>query len=206
MPTYDPFGMENDQPAPEKKEAEPKVETSEETPAEEPTPKRRAAKASPAKEEPKRSSGIAYGGRPLDIDLDAPSSAFPSWPQGTQDDLYCPDEEVDYTDLSALNRDINRTRSMIFRVKNRLQEARRAEAEASDRYRRAFNKQMIGLSGGTAEKRKAIAEFATEDIYSDYLVAQTVVKDLTNLSYTMSRELDTLKTLSDNLRKQMSIQ
>lgn len=194
MPEYDPFGMtENDQ-------------AEDTTAAENEDTKKPARKKASEKAEPKQSSGIAYGGRPVQIDLDAPDPSFPSWPQASQDEMYCPDEEVDYTDISTLNRDINRTRSMVFRVKNRLQDARRVETEASDKYRRALNKQMIGLSGGTVDKRKAIAEFATEDLYTELLVAQTVVKDLVNQSYTLSRDLDALKTLSDNLRKQMSIQ
>lgn len=194
MSEFDPFGIsESDQ-------------AGDNTPAEKEEPQKPARKKPAEKAEPKASSGIAYGGRPVNIDLNSPNPSSPSWPQDNYDDMYCPDEEVDYTDLSALNRDINRTRSMVFRVKNRLQVARRAEVEASDRYRRALNMQMIGLSGGTVDKRKAVAELATEDLYTELLVAQTVVKDITNLSYTLSRELDTLKTLSDNLRKQMSIQ
>ncbi|MBC9704524.1 MAG: hypothetical protein H9W81_06025 [Enterococcus sp.] len=105
-----------------------------------------------------------------------------------------------------LNRQINRTRAMVFRIKNRLQDARHEEAEASDIYRRALNRQMVGLSGGTVDKRKAIAEIATEDLYTNVVVAEAVVKDLVNQSYTLSRDLDALKTLADNLRKQMSIQ
>lgn len=192
MPEFDPFGM------PEKDQTEPSAEQEETA---KPSRKKPAEKA-----EPKASVGVAYGGKPVNIDLDDPGPEFPSWPRPNADDNYCPDEEVDYSDLSDLNRAINRTRSMVFRVKNRLQDARHLEVEAGDKYRRALNKQMIGLSGGTVDKRKAIAEFATEDLYTDLLVAQAVVKDITNLSYTLSRELDTLKTLSDNLRKQMSIQ
>lgn len=154
----------------------------------------------------RKRSGVALAGSPVDLsDFDVPAP-FPSWPIGLPDDDYIPQEEADYGDLAVINRDINRARAMSFRVKNRLAIARHLETEVGDRYRKAFNRQMIGLSGGTEAQRKAIAEVNTEHIYSEYLVAQSVVKDLTNLSYTVSRDLDTLKTLSDNLRKQMSIQ
>lgn len=150
--------------------------------------------------------GVALAGNPVSLeDFDTPAP-FPSWPVGIPDDTYIPQEEADYQDLAVINRDINRARAMSFRVKNRLALARHIETEVGDKYRKAYNRQMIGLSGGNEAQRKAIAEVNTEHIYSDFLVAQSVVKDLTNLSYTVSRDLDTLKTLSDNLRKQMSIQ
>jgi hypothetical protein len=153
----------------------------------------------------RKRSGLAMGGKPIDIEENRTSTPFPSWPTGLPDDQYVPQEEADYDDLSKINHDINRARAMSFRVKNRLAYARHHETEVGDKYRRAYNRQIISISGGTEAQRKAQAEINTEDIYSEFLVAQAVVKDLTNLSYAVSRDLDTLKTLSDNLRKQMSI-
>lgn len=194
MASYeDPFGS----PAPEPTPSAPIEPTQDEKPEEKP------AKKAPAKP---RSAGVALAGRPVTLEeFDTPKS-FPSWPTSNTDDEYIPYvQESDYTDLSLLNRDINRTRAMSFRVKNAVAEARREEVEAADRYRKALNRQLIGLSGGTAEQRKAIAEVLTEDLNTAYLVAETIVKEQISLSYTISRDLETLKTLADNLRKQMSI-
>lgn len=194
MSSYeDPFGS----PAPESTPSSPIEPTQDEKAAE------KTAKKTPAKP---RSAGIAMAGRPVHLEeFDTPSD-FPGWPKGNQDDEYIPYvQEADYTDLSLLNRDINRTRAMSFRVKNALAEARREEVEAGDKYRKALNRQLIGLSGGTAEQRKAIAEVFTEDLNTQYLIAQNIVKEQTSLSYTISRDLETLKTLADNLRKQMSL-
>src|SRR6478735_8938351 len=109
----DPFGS----PAPESTPSSPN-----EPPQDEKTEEKPAKKA-PAKS---RSAGVAMAGRPINLEeFDTPND-FPGWPKGNQDDEYIPYvQEADYTDLSLLNRDINRTRAMSFRVKNALAEARR---------------------------------------------------------------------------------
>lgn len=191
MSSYeDPFGSPDSESTPSEP---PQDEKTEEKPA----------KKAPAKP---RSAGVALAGRPVTLEEFDTPKAFPNWPTATPDDEYIPYvQESDYTDLSLLNRDINRTRAMSFRVKNAVAEARRVEVEAADRYRKALNRQLIGLSGGTAEQRKAIAEVLTEDLNTQYLVAEAMVKEQVSLSYTVSRDLETLKTLADNLRKQMSL-
>lgn len=168
--------------------------------------KKPVAEKKPAAEKKPRSVGVAINGRPVDVNDFSKINAFPSWPQGNRDDQYIPDEEADYSDLSILNRDINRTRSMLFRVKNSLEQARRYEVEATIKHRQAYNRALVGMSGGTESIRKAIAEIQTEDEYTVLMIAQNMVKEQTSMSYNVSRELETLKTLSDNLRRQMSIQ
>lgn len=203
MSSIDPFGSVDETPAyPEASSPEPSTSTAKTA--------GKAAKTDEQAEEDKKPaarkrSGLAMGGKPIDINDTSEPTPFPSWPTGLPDDAYIPQEEADYDDLSKINHDINRARAMSYRVKNRLALARHHETEVGDTYRRAYNRQIISISGGTEAQRKAQAEINTEDIYSEYLVAQAVVKDLTNLSYAVSRDLDTLKTLSDNLRKQMSI-
>lgn len=181
---------------------EPEAEKAPEEPKTAPT----KAPAKEVKEKAPRATGVALRGSLVNMsDYDAPKQ-FPGWPSNTRDDMFIPDEEVDYTDLSTLNRDINRARSMLFRVKNELANARRVEVESALAYRQAYNRAFMGLSGGTEAIRKTMAEVMTEDLYTDLMIAQNIVKEQTSLSYNVSKELETLKTLSDNLRKQMSIQ
>lgn len=163
------------------------------------------AKKAPAEKKP-RSTGVAINGKAVDINDFTHVSEFPAWPQGNRDDFYVPVEEADYSDLSNLNRDINMTRAMLFRVKNTLEKARRLEVQEAIAYRQAYNRALVGMSGGTESLRKSIAEIQTEDIYTRWMIAQNVVKEQTSMSYSVSKDLETLKTLSDNLRRQMSIQ
>ena len=189
----DPFGEPEEAKTPEEPKAEPVKEKAK-------------APAKEVKEKTPRSSGVALRGSLVNMSDYDKESPFPGWPSFNNDDNYIPDEEADFTDLSLLNRQINRTRSMLFRVKNELANARRDEVQAAIAYRQAFNRAFLGLSGGTEAIRKTMAEVMTEDLYSELMIAQNIVKEQTSLSYNVSKELDTLKTLSDNLRKQMSIQ
>lgn len=189
----DPFGEPEETNTPEESKAEPVKEKTK-------------APAKEVKEKAPRSSGVALRGRLVDMSEYEREAPFPGWPALNRDDAFIPNEEVDYSDLSTLNRDINRTRSMLFRVKNELANARREEVQAAIAYRQAYNRAFLGLSGGTEAIRKTMAEVMTEELYSDLMIAQNIVKEQTSLSYNVSKELDTLKTLSDNLRKQMSIQ
>lgn len=149
-----------------------------------------------------RKNTMAMNGKSVGANLPE-DPGFPSWPTPSEDELYVP-EEIDFTDLSNLNREINRARSRSFRVKNQLGFARQHETEVAERYRRAYNRALVSVSGSSAEQRKAFAEIGVEGLYSEVLIAQGVVKELTNLSYAVSKDLDVLKTISDNLRKQLS--
>ncbi len=150
-----------------------------------------------------RKNTMAMNGKSVGSELPE-DPGFPEWPDPTEDELYIP-EEIDFTDLSNLNREINRARSRSFRVKNQLGYARQHETEVTERYRRAFNRALVSVSGSSAEQRKAFAEIGVESLYSEVLIAQGVVKELTSLSYAVSKDLDVLKTISDNLRKQLSL-
>lgn len=185
---------------------EPEEPKASEAPKAEPAKEKAKAPAKEVKEKAPRSSGVALQGKLVDMSTYEKETPFPGWPNYNRDDMFIPNEEVDYSDLSTLNRDINRTRSMLFRVKNELANARRDEVQAAIAYRQAYNRAFLGLSGGTEAIRKTMAEVMTEELYSDLMIAQNIVKEQTSLSYNVSKELDTLKTLSDNLRKQMSIQ
>lgn len=148
---------------------------------------------------------MAQDGKKFDLDLDAdPPAMFPLPDAYSSVDGYMPDE-MDFTDLSELNRAINHARRRAFMIKNEITNARRVELEVSDRYRKAYSRAYIMKSGGTADHRKSWAEIETEEIYSEMMVAKHVVEEIKNLSYTVSRDLDVLKTISDNLRKQLSL-
>lgn len=176
----DPFGMPVTQPEDTKPEAKPE-----------------------AKPSGRAGAKVASEGKLVNL---PPQTEVPSWPaSGAPDDEFMPNEQIDFTDLTDLNREINRARARSFRIKNAVAEARREEAEAAERYRRAYNRFLVSLSGGNAEHRKALAEIHTEELFTHKMIAESKVKELVGLSYTVGRDLDTLKVISDNLRKQLSM-
>lgn len=132
-----------------------------------------------------------------------------NWGPSTHDhDYFAQNAEVEYDDYNSmeeLNKALNRTRIRIFNAKKHLDACRAGLVEAKTRYRQAYNRAFVGLSGGTEKVRAAYAELAVEEEYSQYLIAEAKFEELKNLSYTLAREVDALKTLADNMRKQLSL-
>lgn len=157
------------------------------------------------REERQRAASVAYNGRPVNLDS-ITSATMPSFPENQDPAFqYFPDAEVDYSDLSTLNRDINRSRYRLFRANAALKEAQRKEAEAEFEYRRAHARVMAGLSGGSEKQRQAIADLQVEQEWADWMVAKQVSKEYESLLRQIRVDLDSLAGISHNVRAQISI-
>lgn len=150
-----------------------------------------------------RARGLAVAGKTPQV------PGMPSLPQWVEpsgaDETYVPDEEYDANDLSDVNREINRTKSRLFRVGNLLADANRAHAEAVLTYDRQYRRALIGISGGSAETRKALAELQCEDFENDVLVTKQVAERLKELANAVRRELDAVQNQSHNVRAMLGI-
>lgn len=118
---------------------------------------------------------------------------------------YIPQEDIDYTDISQLNKDINRVRSALFHSTRELSRAEAREAQAKHLYKSNLNREIIKLSGGSERQRVAIAEIAVEDYYSDFLVAERVRVACENNLRAVRADLSALESLGHNLRAQMQV-
>lgn len=185
-------------------------ETPGDTPAET-QPKQASTPAEPEKEaKPKTTktatskggASMAFRGQAITIDYNAP--AFPSWGTPYEDD-FVPYQGSDYRELVQINRDLIRNVEESYRVKHLLNKARRDETEKKENYRREYNRALVGLSGSTAETRKAAAEIKCEELYSEVLMASAIVEELKNNSYTIKTSIEVLNTLSNNLRAEMRV-
>lgn len=156
---------------------------------------------------PKRrgSSGIAYGGKPMNLDSPPPSSPMPPWPMETEEDRYIPHEIDDISDLTTATREMMRLRILLHRARRQLDEARREETNAIIRQRQHYARELVKVSGGTETTRKAVAEILNESFMSEVLITQAVAKEKMELSRTIGKEIEAWKTICDNIRKQMSI-
>lgn len=153
----------------------------------------------------KRGTGLAYDGRPVMVsdeeESDDKNLSFPR-----QVDDYAPtDEEVSFEDLSDINRQINRARVALFRGTQILAQTKRDEADKEFLYKRAFNRALLKVSGGTEKTRVTTASLQTEDEWGEYLVAQRVAEEATNHVRAIRSELDALAGLSHNVRAQMNV-
>lgn len=150
-----------------------------------------------------RSAPLAYAGRRVN-----PNSYqveyVPEFPD--LEDGYIVLEDVDYDDVSKINRQINRARAALFRADRAAALARRQEAVSKAAYRRAFALALIQVSGSSEKQRTAVAELAVGEEYSDFLVAEAVVKETESLVRAIRTELDALAEESRNLRAQMNLQ
>lgn len=178
---------------------------------ESPAPTQSANKTQPeakteAKAEPKKTTrktaSMAYHGKPVETEFPAPHPL--EWGEPYQDDFETY-QGADQADMRQINMELLRTARKLNESKHTLNEARRRESNAQEKYRTEFNRCLIGLSGETEAKRKAVAEVMTEEYYSDYVVARTIVEEMKNNYYTIKSYLDVLETLSHNIRAELRL-
>lgn len=163
-------------------------------------------KGAEAEEKPakKRGTGLAYDGRPVMVSDEEAEESNLSFPGHLGD--YAPsDEEVSFEDLGDINRQINRARVALFRGTQILAQTKREEADKEFLYKRAFNRALLKVSGGTEKTRVTTASLQTEDEWGEFLVAQRVAEEATNHLRAIRSELDALAGLSHNVRAQMNV-
>lgn len=150
-----------------------------------------------------RSSGMAAGGQP--VGAPTPPPGAPAWPDVMNaDEIYVP-EEFDVTDLAEVNRELNRARSRIFRVSQTLKLAQRTLAEAQSDYDREMRRQLVSISGGTAESRRAMAEINCEHLENRIIVGKQVVEEWRKRSMDTRDDLKAVENIAHNVRAQIDI-
>lgn len=157
---------------------------------------------------PLKVTGLALNGQQINID-DLKRFPLPSPDRVTitsQYQDYQPLEEVDLTDLSKVTHEIIGLRIRLHRIRIELRTAERMALKAKYVYEQEKKRTWIGISGGSDKSREAMAELICEESYSAYLVAQTVAKEITQHSRDIRTELDALKEISNNLRRQIDLQ
>lgn len=165
------------------------------------TPAKEAGEEKPAK---KRGTGLAYDGSPVMVSDEEEEARHLSFP-GHPGDYSPTDEEVSFEDLGDINRQINRARVALFRGTQILAQTKREEADKEFLYKRAFNRALLKVSGGTEKTRVTTASLQTEDEWGEYMVAQRVAEEATNHLRAIRSELDALAGLSHNIRAQMNV-
>lgn len=118
---------------------------------------------------------------------------------------YEPDLTVDLSDLNNLNIEINGLRLRIHQARKDYKLAKRVATLAKYTYEQEKKRTWIQLSGGSEKTREAMAEIMCQDTYTEFLVAQTIADELKDFSATLRTELDALKELSNNQRRQIDL-
>lgn len=150
-----------------------------------------------------RGRTMAYQGQP--VRPAAPPRPLAGWPSGGEDEDFVPDDEIDAADLAVLNRELNRARARVFRVSRRLKEAQRHLVQVETDYGRALRRALVGVSGGSAETRKAQAEIQCEPLEDAVVIARQVVEEWKKRALDSRDDLRAIENLSHNARAQIAI-
>jgi hypothetical protein len=150
---------------------------------------------------------LAYRGQAINLD-EIPHHELP--PPGSvsinsQFKDYEPAIDVDYEDLLSVNRQLIELRMRIHRIRKELEVAKRRALAAKYVYESEKKRVWIGITGGSDKSREAAAELMCEESLTKYLVANTVADEINQHSRDIKTELDTLKEISNNLRRQIGL-
>lgn len=161
---------------------------------------------------PVNTVSVAYRGQTVNLDEFPSKQGLPKavdvqgkYKIPTRHVDYEPSADIDLSDLTNINREIIQLRIRIHQTRNDYKKAKRTVTHLKYVYEQEKKRIWIQLSGGDAKLREALAEVMTEDSYSEFLVAQTIMDELDGLSRTLRTELDALKELSNNQRRQIDI-
>jgi len=147
--------------------------------------------------------GPIYGGKRTEIPM---SQGLPEWEsteiQDWQDGA---DGSVDYSDLVALNKDLQRLRVRMAKIRREMRRASREATEAKLKYQRSLRRALVQQTGGSAESRKASAELLCEDLEADMVMKSQVADEYNTLFRSVRDDVENDKVVAYNLRALMSL-
>lgn len=153
------------------------------------------------KEAPRKASGFASRGKPISAD-DFPKRNAPSWAE-EPNEYY--EQLTDFSDLSQVNHRLNSLRARFYQINRQLKVVQRELARAKAEYSSQLRRELVNITGGTEKTRVAMAEIACEEWESDVVVYTQFVQEITNDQRIISKDLEILETLSNNIRAQIKI-
>jgi hypothetical protein len=157
---------------------------------------------------PVNTAKIAYRGKAINL---AEIEEKRSLPQAKDVSIisefkdYEPSNLIDMNDLKEVNREIMNLRMRLHRIRKEFDKANRIALQAKFLYEQDKKRVLIGLSGGSDKQREAIAEIMCEELLGKSIVCSAVAQELSNHSRDTRYELDALKEISNNLRKQIDL-
>lgn len=147
--------------------------------------------------------GMAMGGRRVEVKSAPP---MPTWPTH---EMWSPSQDVEETvdalDVADLNRMLLASRRSLFTASARLREAQRESEDASLRYRRAYRRFLVTITGGSAETRKVAAEIACEEFENDMVVKAQVAEEWKRHAQDCRDNVKAIENVAHNVRAQMSV-
>ena len=160
-------------------------------------------------QKPVQTTGLAINGQAVKVtDYPAQPTPLPAPARVTTPsswENYVPSDDIDHTDLQQVTTELSRLRMRLHQIRIELKNAERDVTRHRYLYEAMKKRYMVSLSGGSAAEREAMAELKCEDLYTNYIVAATVAKEIAGHSRDTRSDLDTLKEISNNLRRQIDL-
>jgi hypothetical protein len=152
-------------------------------------------------------TNLAYRGQAINLD-NYPAATFPvpsSVSIVSAFENYEPDPTIDFTDLHNVTNEIIHLRIRLHKIRIELKAAKRKALIHKVTYEQEKKRTWIGITGGSDKSREAAAEIMTEQLMTNFLVASAVAEELNQHSRDIRTELDALKEISNNLRRQIDM-
>lgn len=146
--------------------------------------------------------GPASGGKHQNIPEPPP---LPEWEStDIQDFGDGVDGNIDYSDLSLLNKDLLHLRIRMNKIRREMRRAGREAIEAKLKYQRSLRRALVQQTGGSAETRKAAAELQCEELEADMVIKAQVAEEFVTLFRAVRDDVENAKVAAYNLRALMN--
>lgn len=113
-------------------------------------------------------------------------------------------QTADFSDLQAVNKEIDELRIAMFKVDDHLREAEQRLAVSKAEYDMAYNRAyMMTDDVKTDAQRRIISDIKCESQKNKLIVREEIVRDLKSRVRLFANEMNALQTLSYNMRKEL---
>lgn len=137
---------------------------------------------------------------------DSVSVSLPKFTEWTASQIYNYNAQlVDYHSLEDLDKSIQAARRALFILTDKINEYERKEKEAKVAYERKYRREYLSSVEKTETAKRARAELKCEELENEWLTMEQLKSELVRMSFSMKSELQTLQTISNNLRQQLKM-
>jgi hypothetical protein len=160
---------------------------------------------------PVNNTKIAYRGQQFNLDnyprvqLPKSSSLEEKYNFSEQGLDYKPSIDLDPEDLKQLNKELIDLRIRLHEIRNQYRKARRVASFLKWQFDQEKKRALIQITGMDAKQREAVAEIMCQNSYSEWIVANTVADELNDMSRSLRIELDALREMCYNARRQIDL-
>lgn len=119
--------------------------------------------------------------------------------------IYAYEDFVDFEDMEEVNKALFSAKTALFTVTDKMNSFENKLTRAKTAYNREWRRRYLSSTRKTDTARKMEADLYCESLEDDVIVYEQVREDLKRLSNILRIELQSLQTISSNLRQQIHI-